>query len=142
MGFFISLFLGIQAEALRAIIIDLASERVPTGEAFHLFLVAPGDLILGIVTQEEVGADGVRDFTLSDVHLNENRISWKECIPFSLHPQGLKHSIFWIGIEAGLEFCKQLTGDAGDIADTGHWQKYTFCPGVKGYLEGLSQVLH
>jgi len=56
--------------------------------------------------------------------LKQIQNGYKECLSvdiISLHPQRLEHSILGIGIEAGLEFCKQLTGDAGDIADAGHW---------------------
>jgi len=46
-------FLGIRAETLRAPVAALTSESVPAGNAFHRFLVAFCDLILGIVAQEE-----------------------------------------------------------------------------------------
>jgi len=51
--FFISLFLGVRTEALRAPAIYIARESVPAGQAFHLLLVPPNDLILGIVAQKK-----------------------------------------------------------------------------------------
>jgi len=70
MVFFIGHILGIRTEALRTTIIYLAPEHVPSGEAFHQFLVASGILILGIVAQEEVGADRI-----GAVHLIEPAFS-------------------------------------------------------------------
>jgi hypothetical protein len=61
MLFFISDFFGIHAETLRAPVIDLAREPVATGAAFHPFLIAPGDLILCIVAEEQVGAGWIGD---------------------------------------------------------------------------------
>ncbi len=49
--FHISHFLGIRTEALRTVFIEFTYEQVPAGEAFHLFLVTSGDLILDIVAQ-------------------------------------------------------------------------------------------
>jgi hypothetical protein len=49
---FISSFLGIQAETIWAIIVDLASKPMPARKAFHLFPVGPADFILGIIAQE------------------------------------------------------------------------------------------
>ena len=57
--FSISRLLGVRTEALRATVLNPARESVPTGEAFHLFLAAPSDLILGIVTQKKVGDDRI-----------------------------------------------------------------------------------
>lgn len=59
--FFISDFLGIDAETFRTALIDLASELVPAGEAFHLFLIASCDIVLGIVAEEEVGSGRIGD---------------------------------------------------------------------------------
>jgi len=59
MLFFICLFLGVRTEALGAPVIDFALEHVSAGEAFHLFPLAPADLILGIVAQEKVGTDRI-----------------------------------------------------------------------------------
>jgi len=53
--------LGIEAAALSAPVIDLAIESVPADPAFHLLLVTPGNLILGVVAQEQVGAGRVRN---------------------------------------------------------------------------------
>jgi hypothetical protein len=61
MAFFISLFLGIRTEALRAAAIKLSHEQMAAGEAFHPHLAAPGDFILCIVTQEKVGTRRIGD---------------------------------------------------------------------------------
>ncbi len=53
--------LGIEAAALSAPVIDLTLESVPADPAFHLLLVTPGNLILGVVAQEQVGAGRVRN---------------------------------------------------------------------------------
>jgi len=61
MLFFISLFLGVRTETLRAAVVGLAHESVTAGEPFHLFPVLSADLILGVVAQGEVGACRVGD---------------------------------------------------------------------------------
>ena len=56
MVFFVNRFFGIRAETLGAPVIYLARESVTTGSAFHPRFATSGDLILGIVTEKQVGA--------------------------------------------------------------------------------------
>ena len=46
---FVDHFFGIRTEALGTAVIKFTYEQMAAGEAFHSFLVTPGDLILSIV---------------------------------------------------------------------------------------------
>ena len=40
----------------------------------------------------------------------------------SVDTQSLEDRVYWVGVERGLKFRKQLGRDSGNVRRTGHWQ--------------------
>ncbi len=53
--------------------------------------------------------------------IRPGEVNWMTAGSGIAHSERFENGVDWVGVETGLEFGEEFTGDCGDVFDAGHW---------------------